>query len=94
MESGEKPGTGPWFPGARSSGFPPVRFRIGPLPACLLVEQSCSVPDLALGSPWGGVRSGIRSRRAASAPGQAGGETETETQSAAPAHAGAALYGH
>jgi hypothetical protein len=79
--------------GARGvPGFPPVRFRIGPL--CCLRQRSRSraVPDLAR-LLYEGVRSGRWRRRAASAPAQAGGGTETETQRTAPAHAGAVLYG-
>ena len=51
------------------------------------------VPDLATMQVVG-VRSGTRRRRGASPSGQAGGGTEPETQRAAPARAGAALYGH
>ena len=78
--------------GRGGSGFPPVRFRIGPSAAW----YSWSRAVVFLTSPSGlvgGVRSGTRRRRGASASAQAAGGTETETQRAAPAHAGAALYG-
>ena len=64
--------------------FPQCVSGLVPPPVCLLAEQSCSVPDLALGSPWGGgeVRNTKAARSERPSAGRRGGRDGNAARSA------------
>lgn len=75
------------FPGHECGELPECDFGLVSPPAGC-AECSWSDPDLTLGSPRGGVRSGSRKRNAATASARAGGGTGPESRRAAPVRRG------